>query len=304
VTAAMVDGTGLRALKSGKPERVFDVGIAEEHAVTFAAGMALAGLRPVVAIYSTFMQRAVDQVIHDVAIPRLPVIFAIDRAGLVAGDGETHQGIFDVGLFSSIPGLTIFCPSCSAEVEKSLRWALERGGPVIIRYPKAVCGPDLPELTEPIEEGRGVFIRRHQSEVLLMTVGGILPEALKAAHILNLRGISTDIYCARFVKPIDAAYLEKVVRQYERILLVEETVARGGLGELVARMFVEKGIATRFHALCVPEAFMPQGARSDLLRASGLDGESIARRVESFCANPEVTATQYQARLGRAHPLS
>ncbi len=303
VTAAMADGTGLRPLSRESPEKVFDVGIAEEHAVTFAAGMALAGLRPVVAIYSTFMQRAVDQVIHDVAIPRLPVIFAIDRSGLVAGDGETHQGIFDVGLFSSVPGLTILCPSCSGEVELSLRWAMERGGPVMIRYPKAVCGPDLPELAAPIEEGRGVFIRHHQSEVLLMTAGGILPEVLKAAHLLNMRGISTDIYCVRFVKPIDTVYLEKVVRLYERVLLIEENVGRGGLGEFVASLLLEKGAATRFHVACVPEAFIPQGARSDLLRASGLDGESIARRVEEICVEPEGAAVPYGIRLGRARPL-
>jgi 1-deoxy-D-xylulose-5-phosphate synthase len=282
VTAAMADGTGLQALKEASPARVFDVGIAEENAVTFAAGMALSGLRPVVAIYSTFMQRAVDQVIHDVAIPRLPVVFAVDRSGVVSGDGETHQGVFDVSLFSSIPGMTIVSPSCRGELEMFLRWSLSREGPVMIRYPKAVCGPELEELASPPEEGRGVFVRHHQSEVLLMSLGGILPEVLKAAHLLNLRGISADIYAARFVKPLDAEYLRKVLDLYEKAVLIEETVTRGGLGQAIAHILQERGSPIRFYSIGVPDAFPPQGSRGELLRACGLDGESIARRVEEI----------------------
>ncbi len=282
VTAAMADGTGLRALKEASPAKVFDVGIAEENAVTFASGLAIAGLRPVVAIYSTFLQRAVDQVIHDVALPGLPVIFAVDRSGVVSGDGETHQGVFDISLFGSVPGLSIISPASRQEMELCLRWALLRGAPVMIRYPKAVCGPDLEELASPLEEGKGVFVRHHQSEVLLIAVGGILTEALKAAHLLNLRGISADIYSMRFVKPLDEAYLEKVLSLYGCAVLVEETLTRGGLGEHVGRMLHERGSSVRFRSLGVADLFLPHGSRGELLRLARLDGESIARRVEEI----------------------
>jgi 1-deoxy-D-xylulose-5-phosphate synthase len=285
VTAAMADGTGLRPLKEANPERVFDVGIAEEHAVTFSAGMAIAGLRPVVAIYSTFMQRALDQVIHDVAIPRLPVIFALDRAGLVAGDGETHQGIFDISIFSAVPGLAILAPANRSEMELSLRWALERHGPVMIRYPKAVCAPEFEELKAPLEEGRGAFVRHHHSEVLLMALGGILPEVLKATHILNLRGISSDVYSVRFVKPLDGDYIRSIISLYSRVVLVEEAAQRGGFGEHIAGLLRGDG-SLWFRWLALPDSFPSHGSRADLLRACALDGESIARRVEEFCMEP------------------
>jgi 1-deoxy-D-xylulose-5-phosphate synthase len=294
VTAAMVDGTGLRGLKETHPQRVFDVGIAEEHAVTFSAGLALSGLRPVVAIYSTFMQRAVDQVIHDVAIPRLPVIFALDRSGLVERDGETHQGAFDVSLFSPVPGMALLAPSSGGELELCLRWALARGGPVLIRYPKAVCGPDLEELAVPLEEGRGVFVRHHQSEILLIVVGGLLPEALKAAHHLNMRGISSDIYSLRFIKPLDTVYLARILSLYDRVVLIEEAAARGGMGEHVAGILQGNGLAARLTCLAIPDAFFPHGSRAELLRAAGLDGESIARGVEKVCVDTEAAEVPYR----------
>ncbi|HEY9594536.1 MAG TPA: 1-deoxy-D-xylulose-5-phosphate synthase, partial [Spirochaetia bacterium] len=236
VTAAMADGTGLKALATEHPSRVFDVGIAEDHAVTFAAGLALAGMKPVVALYSTFLQRAVDQVIHDVALPGLPVVIAVDRAGFVPGDGETHQGIFDVSLFSPVPGLTILAPASRGELAVCLRWAVASGRPVMIRYPKAVCGPELPELSGPVEEGRGGFVRFLQSEALIVSVGGLLPQCLEAAHLLNLEGISTDIYNMRFIKPIDEEYLLSVLRLYRFVVLVEEAASRGGVGDQVGRL--------------------------------------------------------------------
>ncbi len=283
VTAAMADGTGLTPLRSAAPDRVFDVGIAEENAVTFAAGLAVAGLRPVVAIYSTFMQRAVDQVIHDVAIPGLPVIFAVDRAGLVPGDGETHQGLFDIGLFGPVPGLGMLAPSCAAEMDGFLRWALSRSGPVMIRYPKAVCAPDLAECAAPVEEGRGVFVRRHGSEVLIVSVGGILPEVMKAVHVLNLRGISADIYSLRFIKPLDEGYLLEILSLYRRVVFVEEGYSRAGIGEHIGRLLLENGVAARFVIIGAPDRFVSQGMRGQLLRLCGLDGESIARRAENAC---------------------
>ena len=282
VTAAMADGTGLRSLKDAFPDRVFDVGIAEENAVTFSAGLAIGGLRPVVAIYSTFLQRAVDQVIHDVAIPGLPVVFAVDRSGVVPADGETHQGLFDISLFSPVPGLCILSPACRGEVDMFLNWALDEDRPVMIRYPKAVCGPDLPELSRPLQEGRGVFVRRRASEVLLLSVGGILPEVLKAAHLLDLRGISSDIHALRFIKPLDGAYLRDVVSAYECTVLVEEGAARGGLGEHVARLLHEGGGSTRFYSVGAPDSFLPHGTREELLSCCGLDAVSLARRVEGL----------------------
>ena len=283
VTAAMADGTGLRPLRDADPRRVFDVGIAEENAVTFAAGLAIAGLRPVVAIYSTFMQRAVDQVIHDVAIPGLPVVFAVDRSGIVPSDGETHQGLFDAGLFGAVPGLTIVSPSCAMEMDLCLRWALSAPGPVMIRYPKAVCAPDLAECAAALEAGRGVFVRRHRSEVLLVSVGGILPEVMKAIHILNLKGISADIYSMRFIKPIDSEYLLNVISPYATVVLAEESFVRGGVGEYVGRLLFEHGSRIRFTSIGAPDRFVSQGSRSQLLGFCGLDGESIARRVENLC---------------------
>lgn len=287
VTAAMADGTGLMPLRDADPGRVFDVGIAEENAVTFAAGLAIAGLRPVVAVYSTFMQRAVDQVIHDVAIPGLPVIFAMDRSGLVPADGETHQGLFDISLFGSVPGLSILSPSCRAEMDLCLRWALVRSGPVMIRYPKAVCAPDLEECSAALEGGRGVFVRYHQSEVLIVSVGGILSEVMKAVHLLNIRGISADIYSMRFIRPLDSDYLLNVLSLYSRIVLVEEGFVLGGVGEHVGRLLLEHGARVRFTSIGAPDGFLAQGSRGQLLRLCGLDGESLARRVESLCIEPE-----------------
>jgi 1-deoxy-D-xylulose-5-phosphate synthase len=286
VTAAMVDGTGLRPFAKRHPTRVFDVGIAEDHAVTFAAGLALSGMRPVVAIYSTFMQRAVDQVIHDVAIPGLPVVFVVDRAGFVSGDGETHQGLFDMALFGGVPGMTILAPASRGEIGLSLRWALSQEKPVMIRYPKAVCGPELEALASPLEEGRGVFVRFLQSEVLLVSVGGLLPETLEAAHLLNLSGISVDIYNLRFVKPIDSESLYSVLRLYRRVVVVEEGMARGGVGEHLSQLMAQKDAGLGTVSVCVrgaPDAFAATGSREQLLASAGLDGAGIASFVRGVC---------------------
>ena len=293
ITAAMTDGTGLRPLAARFPGRVFDVGIAEGHAVTFAAGLALSGMRPVVAIYSTFMQRAVDQVVHDVAFPGLPVVFAVDRAGFVSGDGETHQGLLDISLFGSVPGLAMIAPANNAEVRLSLDWALSRGRPVMLRYPKAACGPDLEELAAPLEEGRGVYVRFLQSEVLLVSVGALLPEVLAAAHLLNCAGISVDIYNLRFVKPIDGDYLSSVLRLYRHAVMVEEGAARGGAGEHVSRLLSNRDErSVSFHTLAAGDEFPAQGTRDQTLAAAGLDGPGIAAFVRGLCED--------EARAGRA----
>jgi 1-deoxy-D-xylulose-5-phosphate synthase len=284
ITAAMADGTGLRPMARRFPRRVFDVGIAEDHAVTFAAGLALGGMHPLVAIYSTFLQRAVDQLIHDVAIPRLPVVIAVDRAGFVTGDGETHQGLFDVALTASVPGLTVLAPASRGELAACLRWAVAKAAPVVIRYPKAVCGPEVPELADPIKEGRGVFIRRLGAEVLLVSAGALVPQCLAAAHALDLAGISSDIYNLRFIKPIDESHLLSVLDGYRFVAVVEEAIRDGGAGERIGRLMREGGMSgTRFLSLGAPDAFPPTGTRDQLLAASGLDGEGIAASVRALC---------------------
>jgi 1-deoxy-D-xylulose-5-phosphate synthase len=284
ITAAMADGTGLRPMARAFPRRVFDVGIAEDHAVTFAAGLALGGMHPLVAIYSTFLQRAVDQLIHDVAIPRLPVVIAVDRAGFVTGDGETHQGLFDVAFTASVPGLTVLAPASRGELAACLRWAVARSAPVVIRYPKAVCGPEVPDLADPIEEGRGVFVRRMGAEVLLVSAGALVPQCLAAAHALDLAGISSDIYNLRFIKPIDEGRLLAVLGGYRFVAVVEEAVRDGGAGERIGRLMRESGMSgTRFLSLGAPDAFPATGTRDQLLAAAGLDGAGIAASVRAMC---------------------
>ena len=288
VTAAMAEGTGLAALRREAPSRVFDVGIAEDHAVTFAAGLALAGMRPVVAIYSTFLQRAIDQVVHDVAIPGLPVVIAIDRAGLVSGDGETHQGVFDLAMLRCVPGLAMLAPAGPVEMEAAFRWAFAAERPVAVRYPRAACTPDSAELSAPFEPGRGVFVRFHQGEVLIVSVGALLPEALRAAHLLAQRGIAADVYNLRFVRPLDEEYLASVLSLYGFAAVVEEGTMHGGVGEAVARLASERGLDTSLRCLGVPDRFLPQATRDELLARCGLDGEGIAHEIENLVtAGPE-----------------
>ncbi|HEB11428.1 MAG TPA: 1-deoxy-D-xylulose-5-phosphate synthase, partial [Spirochaetales bacterium] len=231
ITAAMTDGTGLSLFKARYPGRFYDVGIAEQHAVTFAAGLATAGLRPVVAIYSTFMQRAIDQVIHDVVLPGLPVILAVDRAGVVGEDGETHHGVFDIPLLRSIPSLTILSPATKGEMERMFRYALSLDKPVVIRYPKAVCAEESPPFSLELTEGRGIHIEQHDGRVLLIGVGGIITEVQRALKVLADKKITADLYNLRFIKPIDEEYLANILADYEFVALVEEGIAQGGIGE-------------------------------------------------------------------------
>jgi 1-deoxy-D-xylulose-5-phosphate synthase len=280
VTAAMGEGTGLAALGREYPARLFDVGIAEDHAVTFAAGLALAGMRPVVAIYSTFLQRAIDQVVHDVAIPGRPVVLAVDRAGLVSGDGETHQGVFDLAMLRSVPDLAVLAPAGPAEMEAAFRWAFAAGRPVAVRYPRAACTPDSGELAEPFVPGRGVFVRFHQGEVLIVAVGALLVEALRAAHLLAQRGIAADVYNLRFVRPLDEDYLVSVLSLYNSAAVVEEGTRHGGVGEAVARLAAERGCGVTVRCLGVPDRYLSQASRDALLAQCGLNAAGIAGEVE------------------------
>ena len=297
VSAAMTTGVGLDAFRASCPGRLYDVGIAEEHAVTFAAGMASAGLRPVVALYSTFAQRAVDQILHDVALPCLPVVIALDRAGAVGEDGETHQGIYDIALFRSFPNLSILAPSSAIELDTCLEWALNLGRPAIIRYPKAPCPEEEKAYAEPLVAGRGVFVRRWGAECLIVALGGLVPNAAKAADELFLEAASSaaersdalqplalcrggaDLYSLRFVRPLNEEAFLEAVSPYARVLVVEEGVAVGGLGEYLVALIASRLPRVQASAAGFPSMPLPQGTRDEQLASARLDAQGIAERV-------------------------
>jgi 1-deoxy-D-xylulose-5-phosphate synthase len=285
ITAALANGTGLRLFQTRFPDRFFDVGIAEQHAVTFASGLSRAGLKPVVAIYSTFLQRAVDQVIHDVAIPRLPIVFAVDRAGLVGADGETHHGAFDIALFRGIPGLSILAPSTAREMELMLRYALAKAAPVMIRYPKAPCCDFQSAGSQPLLEGRGVMVRQDRGEVLIVSFGALLRETLQAAELLRGVNIRSDVYNLRFVQPLDMDHLVSLFYRYRLICVAEEGCRCGGVGEQIAAELKRRGTAIPFLHLGFPRKFLSHGSRRELLSLYSLDGQNIAAAVEHALAS-------------------
>jgi 1-deoxy-D-xylulose-5-phosphate synthase len=286
VTAAMEKGTGLSAFHKAFPRRFFDVGIAEEHAVTFAAGLAVQGLRPVVAVYSTFIQRAADQIIHDVGLQGLPVIFALDRSGFVGEDGETHQGLFDISLFRPVPGMAVLSPAGAPELSLMLDWALNRAsGPVMIRYPKAACPAGAALFARPLETGRGLWVRRESgggARICLAFTGGLYPEALDAAARLESRGIAADLYHLRFLKPVDEDALAGLMDQYELTVFVEEGIREGGFGEYAAALARRRNCAGAVRVLAAAENFIALGTRQELLAMNGLDGGGIAAVVFDF----------------------
>ena len=283
ITAAMAEGTGLSSFRKAYPGRFYDVGIAEEHAVTFAAGLAAGGLRPVAAIYSTFFQRGVDGVIHDVCLQNLPVIFALDRSGLVSDDGETHQGIYDISLFRSVPNMTILAPAGEEEFVLMLQWALagSSAGPVIIRYPKALCPAGDPAFSLPLETGKGIFVRRnsHKNLCILFT-GSLYPQVLEAAEILESRGIGADLYNLRFLKPVDDEFLIGLLNQYEAFIIAEEGSRSGGFGEYVSDLALRLSCPCTILVLGVVERFDALGKREELLHRNGLDAAGIAEAAE------------------------
>ncbi|MDR3020077.1 MAG: 1-deoxy-D-xylulose-5-phosphate synthase [Treponema sp.] len=308
VTAAMRTGTGLSAFANVFPKRFYDVGIAEEHAVTFAAGLAARGLRPVVAIYSTFIQRAVDQIIHDTALQKLPVIFALDRAGFVSADGETHQGLFDISLFRSAPNTTILSPASDTEMRLILNWALEqsaltrKSGPVIIRYPKADTPLEHPSFSTPLEKGRGVFLSKNENaKVCLFFTGSLFPQALEAAAILKFNGITADLYNLRFLKPIDEDYLAALLNAYNLAVFIEEGIKDGGFGEYAASLAKQRNCSAAVTVLAAESGFLEEnralGTRKELLALNGLDGRGIADGILNGGAKSEVTEKHELTRI-------
>ncbi len=297
VTAAMAAGTGLEPFARAFPDRFYDVGIAEQHAVTFAAGLAAGGLKPVVAIYSTFIQRAVDQVIHDVALQKLPVVLALDRAGLVGRDGETHHGVFDIQLFRGTPNLSFMAPASRAELRAMLAWALESGAPAAVRYPRAACPGGLPGDDRPLVPGRGVKLAERGGETLIVALGALAGEALRAADALAGEGIGADVYSLRFVKPFDVDFFMETAAPYRRILFVEDGVRAGGIGEylgcLISEQRADAGGRQRdfaFAAAGVPDRFVEQGSREELLALCGLDAAGIADRVRLLAGAEKLSA--------------
>ena len=292
ITAAMGEGTGLEPFRKAFPARFYDAGIAEGHAVTFAAGLAAAGLRPVAAIYSTFIQRAADEVIHDVCLQNLPVVFALDRAGLVGADGETHQGLFDISLFRSSPNMAILAPAGEEEFTQMLQWALAAPGPVIIRYPKALCPAGDPAFSLQLEKGRGVWIARPLWEsgsvfcgVCILFTGSLYPQVMAARDILVSRGIEADVYNLRFLKPVDEDYLSAIINRYENVILAEEGSRSGGFGEYLAELAMRRNCACRIKVLGCGETFDALGDREELLERNGLDAEGIANTVDDTVSN-------------------
>ena len=279
MTAAMPDGTGLKRFHNMYPDRFFDVGIAEEHAVTFAAGLAAGGLQPVVAIYSSFLQRAYDQILHDVCIQNLPVVFAIDRAGLVGSDGETHQGIFDLSYLSSIPNMHIMAPKNKWELSDMLKFAIDFQGPIALRYPRGEAFDGLREHREPIILGMGEWIY-HEKDIVLVAVGSMVKTALAVREALQLKGYACSIINARFVKPIDTEILNEAVKDHSLIVTMEENVASGGFGEKVREYLDESGYQGSLLTISIPDEYVEHGNVDILREEVGIDAYSIQRRIE------------------------
>lgn len=277
ITAAMPDGTGLREFANEFPKRIFDVGIAEQHAVTLAAGMASSGLKPVFAVYSTFLQRAYDQVLHDVCIQNLPVVFGIDRAGVVGDDGETHQGIMDISYLSMIPNMTIVAPKCMGEVDVLLRWALNKGTPVAIRYPRG--GDEIDNLV-PIEEvhnGKWEVLNKGKDKVAIIATGKMVQHAVQAGKILESKGIEPCIINATFIKPIDTELLQNLVKEKFSIISVEDNMAKGGFGESILEYLNLYNFKGHFKVLAYNDEFIHQGKVDLIYEKYGLDAEGIAQ---------------------------
>ena len=278
ITAAMPDGTGLNRFRNMYPDRFFDVGIAEEHAVTFAAGLAAGGLKPIVAIYSSFLQRAYDQILHDVCIQNLPVVFAIDRAGLVGSDGETHQGIFDLSFLSSIPNMHIMAPKNKWELSDMIKFALGFEAPMAIRYPRGEAFDGLKDYREPVVYGKSECIYR-EKEIILFAVGSMVKVALEVRRQLMEKGCSCSLTNARFVKPIDEEAVKEACREHKLLVTMEENVASGGFGEKVRAYVDTLHTDTKVLCISIPDEYVEHGNVELLKREVGIDADSIVERI-------------------------
>ena len=282
MTAAMPDGTGLDLFAERFPKRCFDVGIAEQHAVTFSAGMAAGGLKPFCAIYSTFLQRGYDQVVHDVAIQRLPVRFAIDRAGLVGADGATHAGAFDVAFLANLPGFVVMAAADEAELVHMVATAAAHDdGPIAFRFPRGDgVGVEMPARGVPLEIGRGRVIREG-ARVAILSFGTRLAEVLTAAEALAARGIAPTVADARFAKPLDRDLILRLAREHEALITIEEG-AIGGFGSHVAQLLAEEGVFDRglkFRSMVLPDVFIDQASPEAMYAVAGMNAAQIEAKV-------------------------
>lgn len=285
ITAAMPDGTGLTGFQARHPDRFYDVGIAEQHAVTFGAGLACGGMKPFVAIYSTFLQRAYDQIIHDVAIQKLPVRFCIDRAGLVGADGETHQGAFDMAYLRCIPNMVVMAPKDEKEFARMLETARQyEEGPIALRYPRGAGVGAVPDpAPEPLPIGRGELLRPG-ADVAIIAIGSMVHPALAAAEQLAAGGIDAAVVNARFVKPLDEELLLDVIGRADCVVTVEEGARQGGFGSAVLELLADRGLTPVVRRLGLPDVFVPHGDVGGFLEEFGLTPEGIAAAAEEALA--------------------
>lgn len=280
ITAAMPDGTGLKRFRNMYPDRFFDVGIAEEHAVTFAAGLAAGGLRPIVAIYSSFLQRAYDQILHDVCIQNLPVVFAIDRAGLVGSDGETHQGIFDLSYLSTIPNMHVMAPKNKWELSDMLKFAVQLDAPSAIRYPRGEAYDGLADYREPVVLGKSETIYEEQ-DIALVAVGSMVKTAEEVREKLKVKGKNCTLVNARFVKPIDEERMHELTKKHSLIVTLEENVACGGFGERVRDVLSDHD-GLRILNIAIPDEYVEHGNVELLKQEIGLDADSITEKICAY----------------------
>ncbi|RGB79517.1 1-deoxy-D-xylulose-5-phosphate synthase [Coprococcus catus] len=286
ICAAMPDGTGLTAFKKHFPGRFFDVGIAEQHAVTFAAGLAAGGMHPFVAVYSSFLQRAYDQIIHDVCIQNLPVVFCVDRAGLVGADGETHQGIFDLSYLSMIPNMTVCAPKNKYELYDMLYFAYQYHGPIAIRYPRGSAYEGFKNMRPPIEYGKSE--RMFEGEkIALVAVGSMVQTAVQVREKLLDKGINATVVNARFVCPLDTECLDRLSRDHQWIVTMEENVLKGGFGEACGDYLLAKHEDVRLIHVGVPDVYVEHGGVDQLKKTLHMDADSIVERICSAMSDAD-----------------
>ncbi len=291
ITAAMIDGTGLEGFDHKFPGRCFDVGLCEEHAVTFAAGLAAAGMRPVVAVYSTFLQRTYDQIIHDVCLQDLPVIFAMDRAGLVGDDGPTHHGVFDMSYMRQPPNMTVMAPKDAAELTDMLVTALSLDGPASMRYPRGEAEGVQPGREPEVLPVGKAEVLREGGDVAIIAIGSMVAEALAAAEELAKQGTEATVVNARFIKPLDQELVCSLARSTGRLITVEEGILAGGFGAAVAETLVDEGITgVALVRLGIGDSFVPYGAREALLAEWRLNREGIAQAAAELCERSATSA--------------
>jgi 1-deoxy-D-xylulose-5-phosphate synthase len=292
ITAAMSSGTGLVRFSEQFPDRFFDVGIAEAHAGCFAAGLAAEKMRPYLVVYSTFMQRAYDQVIHDIAIQKLPVIICMDRGGLVGNDGPTHHGVFDLAYMSTVPNITVAAPKDGNELRSMLHYTCDTDldGPVAIRYPRDTVPDEMLPEVQPIEWGTWEA-ESLDADTTILAVGTMVTTAQKAAALLAKKGVSINVVNARFVKPMDLRMLKLIKEHAETIITIEENSLRGGFGQAVAEYLLSNGYHGNFKSLGIPDKFVTHGNRADLLKEVGLDLDSVTPVIEQLSSHSEMGTT-------------